>query len=426
MAIKFIDLFSGLGGFHQAVTRYGVENEIEVHCLFASEKDKLVAAVYERTYEINSLFDITEQGTHDAIDESILDAGGLDFVFAGFPCQPFSHAGHQNGFDDIESGNLFFQIRDIVERNQPTAILLENVRNLMTHDDSNTWARIRQELEELEYQVDVVVMSPNSIPGDNIIPAIRDRAFIMCYRNDVEVDVNRFFNNEIQAKYDSSIYNENQQLKQEYFIANAEDYEEALLSEEKQQVLLVWQDFKERIEATGHRLISPLWPHYFDANIDISDEPGWKQKIINRNRLFYENNYVVYNEWYFQHQEFLDGLNQSLKKFEWNAGNDIDTVWQGIVQFRPSGVRVKRPNTLPTFVAINQTPILAMQNRFILPEEMARLYGFEGLDFGNQSLSQTYKQLGNTVSVDVVKYLIEHMFDISNLNDLIDEGAEND
>ena len=163
----------------------------------------------------------------------------------------------------------------------------------------------------------------------------------------------------------------------------------------------------------NRKLISPLWPRYFSSTIEEIESdsklPKWKKGIIKRNIRFYEDNKLLYDSWYENHKLLFDNLIRSNQKFEWNAGEDIDDVWKGIIQFRPSGVRVKRPDFIPTLVAITQTPILGCEKRYLQPEEMARLYGFKSLNFNNQPLKETYKQLGNTVSVDVIEYLIKYM-----------------
>ena len=152
----------------------------------------------------------------------------------------------------------------------------------------------------------------------------------------------------------------------------------------------MWDDLLQMLRAKNRSIITPLWPHYFDKSIDLTGTPEWKKRIIERNSLC-----------------------RSDQKFEWNAGDDLQSVWEGIIQFRPSGVRVKRPDFIPTLVTMNQTPILGCEKRYIKPEEVAKIYGFERLRFGNQSDSECRKQLGNTVSVDVVEYLIQHMLSVT-------------
>lgn len=412
--LKFIDLFCGIGGFHQGICKVANTLHLETRCLFAADKDVFAANIYTKNYNIDANYDLKEEATHELIDkiinENINSDESLDFVFGGFPCQTFSKAGNQEGFENKIKGTLFFEIVNIVKRHNPKYLLLENVRNLRTHDNCNTWKTIRAELESLNYIVDYVIISPNQIPNKNI-PALRDRIFIICYRNDIEINFNFLFNGKRLLRQKTSIYDnfKSETLSDKYFC------QDLLHNVEKSRIetLDMWNEFRNRIIKNDGKMISPIWPHYFnDKNISV--EPLWKQKIINRNRNFYKNNKNVIDQWLTDYNEHFNSLNASDRKFEWNAGLETLSIYDGIIQFRPSGVRVKKTDYFPTLVAINQKPIIGSQRRYITPEEIANLYGFVDLDLSGQSEIQSYKQLGNTVSVDVVEYLINHMLMTSN------------
>ena len=131
--MKFIDLCCGIGGFHQALTNMGME------CVLASDIDEDCRTNYELNYKIKPEGDLTKINV-----ETIPP---FDVLCAGFPCQPFSKAGQQQGFDDTR-GNIFFDICKIIKHHNPKYIILENVRNLSTHDDKNTWKTIRSKINE--------------------------------------------------------------------------------------------------------------------------------------------------------------------------------------------------------------------------------------------------------------------------------------
>ena len=116
-SLTFIDLFCGIGGFHQALTKIGF------NCVFACDIDENCRKTYQANYGLKPEGDITKINV-DTIPK-------FDILCAGFPCQPFSKAGFQKGFDD-NRGNLFFTICDIVKFHKPKYIILENVRNLIT------------------------------------------------------------------------------------------------------------------------------------------------------------------------------------------------------------------------------------------------------------------------------------------------------
>jgi DNA (cytosine-5)-methyltransferase 1 len=106
------------------------------------------------------------------------------------------------------------------------------------------------------------------------------------------------------------------------------------------------------------------------------------------------------NRW--KSQSGVEDLIPSFRKFEWQA-QDLESVWQCLIQFRPSGIRVKTPNYVPTFVAMAQTPYLGWERRALTAQEAAILQGFpRDLDFGSQPLSLTMKQIGNAVHPGVV------------------------
>ncbi|MBK1830128.1 DNA (cytosine-5-)-methyltransferase [Verrucomicrobiaceae bacterium R5-34] len=178
---KFIDLFAGIGGFRLAFQQAGGE------CVFTSEWDKFAKQTYERNFGEVPYGDITQ------ISEK--DIPMHDVLCAGFPCQPFSLAGvskknslgKKHGFDDETQGTLFFDIKRIIKHCRPKAFMLENVKNLLSHDKGKTFEVIRKTLvDELGY-----VIRWKIVNGANWVPQNRQRIFIVGYDPDqvtVEVD----------------------------------------------------------------------------------------------------------------------------------------------------------------------------------------------------------------------------------------------
>jgi len=173
----FIDLFAGIGGI-----RMGFE-VIGGHCVFTSEWNKHSETTYRSNFAVDHCFvgDITEVDEKDIPDHDIL--------LAGFPCQPFSIAGvsrknalgRPHGFDDPTQGTLFFDIKRIIREKKPAAFLLENVKNLMSHDKGNTFKVIHHTLaDELGYCVDYAI-----IDARRFVPQHRERIFIAGFRKDV-------------------------------------------------------------------------------------------------------------------------------------------------------------------------------------------------------------------------------------------------
>lgn len=146
MKVKFIDLFAGIGGFHLGLHNAGAE------CVFASEWNEHARKTYEHNIKkmSPSLF-AKGQFAGDITKVAPADIPDFDILCGGFPCQPFSNAGHKRGFDDPR-GNMFFYIAKIIKEKQPQAFFLENVRGLIKHDDGKTFATIQRVIkEELGY-----------------------------------------------------------------------------------------------------------------------------------------------------------------------------------------------------------------------------------------------------------------------------------
>jgi DNA (cytosine-5)-methyltransferase 1 len=163
----FIDLFAGIGGFRIAFQNSGGA------CVFSSEFDKNAQRTYQHNFGELPFGDITSIDP-DAIPKH-------DILLGGFPCQAFSVAGHREGFGDKKGrGNLFFNIRNILEAKNPKAFVLENVKNLEGHDNGNTISVIEKELRKLNYYVKKMVLN-SSTHGDT--PQSRDRIFIIGFKS---------------------------------------------------------------------------------------------------------------------------------------------------------------------------------------------------------------------------------------------------
>lgn len=137
---KFIDLFAGLGGFHLALEQLGCK------CVFASELQQDLRTLYESNFGMKCAGDINLINIEK-------DIPSHDILCGGFPCQPFSQAGKQQGFqDEKERGNLFNKIMEVLEFHKPEFVFLENVPNLKSHDKGNTYRVIHEKLSML-YEV---------------------------------------------------------------------------------------------------------------------------------------------------------------------------------------------------------------------------------------------------------------------------------
>lgn len=202
----FIDLFAGIGGIRKGFEAIGGE------CVFTSEWNPYAVRTYKanhycdperhrfnqdiRTVTLSDKLDVSEEQAYQNIDREIPDH---DVLLAGFPCQPFSLAGvskknslgRKHGFECETQGTLFFDVARIIKAKRPAAFLLENVKNLKSHDKGNTFRIICEALDELGYEVADVNApkgsDPKVIDAKNFVPQHRERIVLVGFRRDLGI-----------------------------------------------------------------------------------------------------------------------------------------------------------------------------------------------------------------------------------------------
>ncbi|MCW9013517.1 MAG: DNA (cytosine-5-)-methyltransferase, partial [Gammaproteobacteria bacterium] len=208
-SFKFIDLFAGIGGIRKGFESIGGE------CVFTSERDKYAIQTYKANYycdpnthifnedirdvTLTSDLSVSEKQAYKHIDLTIPDH---DVLLAGFPCQPFSLAGvskknalgRAHGFECKTQGTLFFDVARILAAKKPAAFLLENVKNLKSHDNGKTFKVIIETLHELGYSISDVNISgskdPKVIDGQNFLPQHRERIVLVGFRKELNIHDN--------------------------------------------------------------------------------------------------------------------------------------------------------------------------------------------------------------------------------------------
>ncbi len=391
--LKFIDLFCGIGGFHQALNRIGAE------CVFACDIDEQCRKTYERNYGLKPHGDISKLNiTAETIPE-------FDILCAGFPCQSFSNSGKKGGLAD-KRGQLFEYILQIADLRKPRFLFLENVKHIMKIDNGKAFEHILKRIRETGYEVDTMELSPHQLG----VPQQRERVVFICVRRDIyrgnvssqfvipntPIDVDRIFE---QDEFKTLKYR---------------------ISKEDEAILTAWDEMIQVFEVGESMSPTILCNEFYNtySTEEFAILPEWKREYITKNRPIYAKYKTQWDEWYKKH-EILLKRKEIYGKLEWQAGKKKagDSIFNQFIQFRQSGIRVKKREYFPTLVAIVQTPIYAKERRHITPRECARLQSFPDSFILNENDHTAYKQFGNAVNVDVVHFVISKTLKIYGLMD---------
>jgi DNA (cytosine-5)-methyltransferase 1 len=167
----------------------------------------------------------------------------------------------------------------------------------------------------------------------------------------------------------------------------------------------------------GTSLGVPIITDYFTADENAPGTAGWKKTYILKNKAIYNAHKEAWDAWMTKHKDLL-AKRAVYRKLEWQAGKmkQGDTVLQGhFIQIRQSGIRIKQATTFPTLVAIVQTSIIGSQGRYITPRECARLQSFPDTQILDDQDKFAYKQLGNSVNVNVVAHVAKHALSLAQM-----------
>lgn len=382
---KFIDLFCGIGGFHQALSN------LKYECVFACDIDINCRTIYEQNYGIKPAGDITKI--------QINEIPPFDILCAGFPCQPFSKAGYQKGFID-DRGNLFFNICDIVKYHKPKYLILENVRNLSSHDEGNTWKVIRDNIDKLGYYTYEEPVILNVLHFN--IPQNRERVIIMCKRKDlgnlsalpiIPKNPKLLLTNTIQNIIETNNANNANNECSKYKISG-----------KMKDVEKIWDEFIKILIYYNINIPKfPIWTDWWDNDINSDINFYNKYKVwIDKNRDFYNTYKDILQKWLIKSRE-CSTWTGAVRKFEWQAGDERKNDGMNTLLWtaRGSGIRVKRLDYIPTLVAMSMIPVYGPESRKLTPRELLRLQSFPDTFIYNDK--SILKQIGNSVNVKMIE-----------------------
>lgn len=429
----FIDLFAGLGGFHVALEQLGGRG------VFAAEWEPTLNRLYADNFPGTVVWsDVNELDTPEAIAAQVPNHQVLT---AGFPCQPFSKAGEQLGFEHTLQGQLFFRVLDILKEKQPRRFILENVPNILRHKNGETLRTMLSDLREAGYDVQWRQYSPHEFG----VPQIRHRAYFVGSLDgldgfawpeptDARTDIRTVLDpaatpsREIPAQteraidmWDDFLVRSPAEVKLPSFPIWSMEFGATYPFVDDGTPAAVWEDsgstgLDEYQGNFGRELAGLTRQQQYDflpshARRDGSRSfPRWKQSFLRHNRQFFSDNHSWIVPWMNAWEPWL--LPQSLQKFEWNAQGGERRIDKYVLQVRASGIRVKRPTTAPSLIAMTNTqvPILGGDilgvRRYMTPGECAELQSLDGVRLPTSDVA-AYKALGNAVNASVVKAIAE-------------------
>ncbi|TXD22830.1 DNA (cytosine-5-)-methyltransferase [Staphylococcus haemolyticus] len=422
--MKFIDICSGIGGFRSALEKHGHE------CVAFAEIDKFAKQSYKAIYDTENeeeLDDITS-----VTDEHFrLYRGQVDIITGGFPCQAFSIAGNRRGFEDTR-GTIFFHIARAIKEIQPSYVLLENVKGLLSHDKGRTYGTIIQALDELGYFIEWGLFN-SKYWG---VPQNRERVYILVTRKDVWKEPKLFNLVKQQTSVDTRLVD----------ILEKDVDESYYLSEEKTRKLTLNEDLSGRLNHYDYRDVDSVHSvNRVSPTLNTMQGGDRQPKVavpvltpdrVNKRqngRRFKENNkpmftltsqdrhgiaisenvsqlkrksFVSKKEFGRMGKQACETMNENIEELK--NGTTVNAYNKTIDQTGLSPTLTTRPEGFKTAIL----PITEdLRIRKLTPLECWRLQGFSDEQFykaknSGVSKSQLYKQAGNAVTVNVVDAIV--------------------
>ncbi|MBW4837611.1 MAG: DNA (cytosine-5-)-methyltransferase [Staphylococcaceae bacterium] len=399
--MKFIDICSGIGGFRSALEKHGH------NCVAFAEIDKFAKQSYRAIYDTENeeeLDDITS-----VTDEHFrLYRGQIDIITGGFPCQAFSIAGNRRGFEDTR-GTIFFHIARAIKEIQPSYVLLENVKGLLSHDKGRTYGTIVQALDELGYFIEWGLFN-SKYWG---VPQNRERVYILVTRKDIWKESKLFNLVKQQTSVDTRLVD----------ILETDVDESYYLSEEKTRKLTLNEDLSGRLNHYDYRDVDSVHSvNRVSPTLNTMQggdrQPKVAVPVLTPDRLnkrqngrrFKEDNDPMFT--LTSQDRHGIAVREGTKKGYSIAkkGDSVNTSYPNS-KTRRGRVGKQVAQTLQAG-EVNQGVVTnEIRIRKLTPLECWRLQGFTEEQFykaknSGVSKSQLYKQAGNAVTVNVVDAIV--------------------
>lgn len=385
--MKFIDICSGIGGFRSALEKHDHE------CVAFAEIDKYAKQSYKAIYNTEDEEELDDI-TSIADEHFRIYRGQVDIITGGFPCQTFSIAGKRRGFEDTR-GTIFFHIARAIKEIQPSYVLLENVKGLLSHDQGRTYGTIVQALDELGYFVEWGVFN-SKYWG---VPQNRERVYILVTRKDVFKGPKLFNLLKKQTTVDTRLVDILEKDVDESYYLSEEKTRKLTLNEDLSGRLNQY-DFAERDRIHSVNKVSPT--------LNTMQGGDRQPKVaISKNAPHPERKtFTSKKEYGRMGKQAIETMNKNTEYIEY--GMTINAYNKTLDNTGLSPTLTTRPEGFKTAIL----PITKeLRIRKLTPLECWRLQGFSDEQYykaknSGVSKSQLYKQAGNAVTVNVVDAIV--------------------
>jgi len=417
--LKFIDLFAGTGGIRLALEQACANLKIKNKCVFSSEIDKKASLSYELNFGENPLSDITK----------IKELPDFDILLAGFPCQSFSYAGKRRGFGETR-GTLFFDLERILKDKRPSYFLLENVRGLVSHDKGRTFQTIKESLGKIGYSIDYLLLNSSNfgVPQNRvriyIVGTLNKEINITLNSNLGATDTHKFktenqnhslnFGNDLpQFKLVKDILHEYKDVDKKYYCTRKFQSQLSKLTNNLNDL----HGYRMIDTRNGNSIHS--WQLGIKGECTLQEIKFMDLLIANRRKKIFgthQDGKSLTEEQIqtFYHDDDFKNVTVSLmKKGYLSCYDDKYNPVSGNMSFEvfkfldPDGISI-------TLTASDCNRLGIVQDnkpRRITPRECARLQGYPDSYLLLDDDNAVYKQMGNGVSVPVVKSVLHNLLE---------------